>query len=89
MNSSFSDLVGESCSLPGQTKGLFQKPELKKARKRKVEDYHISSLLNEVVQRDLDEPWVDRYSPSSQVSILKNKNNYYLLTFKLENNRNP
>lgn len=89
MNSSFSDLVGESCSFPGQTKGLFQKPELKKARKRKVEDYHISSLLNEVVQRDLDEPWVDRYSPSSQVSILKNKNNYYLLTFKLENNRNP
>uniref|UniRef100_A0A3Q4AZN5 AAA+ ATPase domain-containing protein n=1 Tax=Mola mola TaxID=94237 RepID=A0A3Q4AZN5_MOLML len=50
----------------------------KRARKRKVEkakvgcsDQHTSYLLKDSALRDQDdEPWVDRYSPRSQVSLI-------------------
>uniref|UniRef100_A0A3B4X8F0 RAD17 checkpoint clamp loader component n=1 Tax=Seriola lalandi dorsalis TaxID=1841481 RepID=A0A3B4X8F0_SERLL len=73
---SFTDLPGESFSLPGRRKGSqascsTAKP--KRGRKRKGDtgslDPHTSCLLKESVQRDQDEPWVDRYLPRSQVSI--------------------
>ncbi|XP_058491995.1 cell cycle checkpoint protein RAD17 [Solea solea] len=74
---SFSDLTGESFSLPGRRKGLCSQAESKRPRKRKgVEsrsDPHISALLKESAHRDHDEPWVDRYSPRSQIELAVHK----------------
>lgn len=67
---SFSDFSENSLSLPGRRKGsqvLCSKPEPKRQRKRKGEgestDYQTSYV-------DQDEPWVDRYSPRSQVGFV-------------------
>ncbi|XP_071337822.1 cell cycle checkpoint protein RAD17 isoform X2 [Trachinotus anak] len=77
---SFSDLPGESFSLPGRRRGnqvssSTAKP--KRGRKRKGEssssDPHTSCLLKESVQRDQDEPWVDRYFPRSQAELAVHK----------------
>ncbi|XP_056233062.1 cell cycle checkpoint protein RAD17 isoform X1 [Seriola aureovittata] len=77
---SFTDLPGESFSLPGRRKGSqascsTAKP--KRGRKRKGDtgslEPHTSCLLKESVQRDQDEPWVDRYLPRSQAELAVHK----------------
>lgn len=77
MDPSFTEFPEESLSLSGKGKGsklLCSKAEPRRARKRKGEvgcsDHHTLYLLKESAQDDQDEPWVDRYSPRSQVSII-------------------
>lgn len=74
MDPSFTDFSGESFSLPGKRKVLCSKAEPKRPRKRKGEagssDPQTSYVLKDSVQRDQDEPWVDRYTPRSQVGIM-------------------
>ncbi|XP_026167411.1 cell cycle checkpoint protein RAD17 isoform X2 [Mastacembelus armatus] len=77
---SFFDLPGESFSLPVRRKGsqaLGSKAEPKRQKKRKGEvsnsDPHASCLMKESAQRDQDDPWVDRYSPSSQAELAVHK----------------
>ncbi|KAM9360097.1 cell cycle checkpoint protein RAD17 isoform 2-T2 [Symphorus nematophorus] len=77
---SFTDFPEESFSLSGRRKGsqvLGSKAESKRPRKRKGEvdssDPHTSYLLKESVQRDQDEPWVDRYTPRSQAELAVHK----------------
>lgn len=67
----------ESLSRSGKGKSskiLCSKAGSRKPRKRKGEigdsDLHSLSLLKQTAQRDQEEPWVDRYSPRSQVSII-------------------
>ncbi|XP_040010805.1 cell cycle checkpoint protein RAD17 isoform X3 [Xiphias gladius] len=73
---SFTDLPGESFSLPERRKGS-QVLCYKRARKRKGEagssDPHTSYLMKESAQRDQDEPWVDRYFPRSQAELAVHK----------------
>ncbi|GLD68250.1 cell cycle checkpoint protein RAD17 [Lates japonicus] len=75
----FTDLQGESFSLPGRRKGSqfsCSKAEPKRARKRKGEpgsDLHTSYLLKESAQGDQNEPWVDRHSPRSQAELAVHK----------------
>ncbi|XP_047187075.1 cell cycle checkpoint protein RAD17 isoform X2 [Scophthalmus maximus] len=75
---SFTELPGESFSLPGRRKVSRAKAEPKRARKRKGEegrsDPHPSSYpLNESEEGGRDEPWVDRYSPRSQAELAVHK----------------
>lgn len=69
MDPSFIDLREECSSLSGRRNGnpvLCSKAEMKKKRKREAS---ASYLLKESSQLDQNEPWVEKYSPRSQVSI--------------------
>ncbi|KAM8885507.1 cell cycle checkpoint protein RAD17 isoform 2-T2 [Spinachia spinachia] len=77
---SFADLPGESLALSRRKKGcrvLSSKAEPKRPRKRTGEsrssDAPASHLLKESASGDQDEPWVDRYSPRSQVELAVHK----------------
>ncbi|KAF3696260.1 Cell cycle checkpoint protein RAD17 [Channa argus] len=77
---SFTDFPGESFSLPGRRKGSqvsCSKAEPKRQRKRKADastsDLRTSYVLKDSVQKDHDEPWVDRYSPRSQAELAVHK----------------
>lgn len=78
MDPSFTDLPGESFAPSRRRKGsqvLCSKAEPKKPRKRTGgdagrSDPRTSYQLEESAQRDQDEPWVDRYWPRAQVSII-------------------
>ncbi|XP_059192850.1 cell cycle checkpoint protein RAD17 [Centropristis striata] len=77
---SFTDMPGESFALSRRRKGsqaLCSKAEPKRPRKRTGDasssDPHTSYLLKETAQTDLDEPWVNRYSPRSQAELAVHK----------------
>ncbi|XP_040051018.2 cell cycle checkpoint protein RAD17 [Gasterosteus aculeatus] len=80
VDQSFADLPGESFAPPRQKKGcraLPSKAESKKPRKRTGEsrssDAPASQLLKESAPGEQDEPWVDRYTPRSQVELAVHK----------------
>lgn len=80
MDPSFNDFPGKGLSLSekrNDNQAFCLNTNSKRAKKRKVEkakvgrsDQHTSYLLKDSALRNQDEPWVDRYSPRSQVSII-------------------
>lgn len=83
VDASFTDLTGGSSFFSGkrkdgQARGSKAEPHgCKRPRKRKGEARSVeiqasrsSLMLKEPAQRDQDDPWVDRYSPRSQVSTM-------------------
>ncbi|XP_072244679.1 cell cycle checkpoint protein RAD17 [Leuresthes tenuis] len=72
---SFTDLPEKCCSVSRRRKSsqiLGSKPEMKRLTKRRGEG-SSSYLLIQPMPRDWDGPWVDRYSPRSQVELAVHK----------------